>query len=67
VILSGDLWHQRASRDFKRVPTFNVNRADTLASMARVETLLKNTNGRLIVQHDLKDYDALPKPPAFLD
>jgi N-acyl homoserine lactone hydrolase len=67
VILSGDLWHQRVSRDFKRVPTFNANRADTLASMARVETLLKNTNGRLIVQHDLKDYDALPKPPAFLD
>jgi N-acyl homoserine lactone hydrolase len=67
VILSGDLWHQRASRDFKRVPTFNVNRADTLASMARVETILKNTNGRLIVQHDLKDYDALPKPPAFLN
>jgi N-acyl homoserine lactone hydrolase len=67
VILSGDLWHQRASRDFKRVPTFNANRADTLASMARIETILKNTNGRLIVQHDLKDYDALPKPPAFLD
>jgi N-acyl homoserine lactone hydrolase len=67
VILSGDLWHLRASRDFKRVPTFNVNRADTLASMGRVETILKNTNGRLIVQHDIKDYDALPKPPAYLD
>ena len=67
VILSGDLWHQRASRDFKRVPTFNANRADTLASMARVETILKNTNGRLIVQHDIKDYNALPKPPAYLD
>jgi N-acyl homoserine lactone hydrolase len=67
VILSGDLWHQRASRDFKRVPTFNANRADTLASMARVETILKNTNGRLIVQHDIKDYSALPKPPAYLD
>jgi N-acyl homoserine lactone hydrolase len=67
VILSGDLWHQRASRDFKRVPTFNANRADTLASMGRVETILKNTNGRLIVQHDIKDYDALPKPPAYLD
>ena len=67
VILSGDLWHLRASRDFKRVPIFNANRADTLASMGRVETILKNTNGRLIVQHDIKDYDALPKPPAYLD
>jgi N-acyl homoserine lactone hydrolase len=67
VILSGDLWHQRASFDFKRVPVFNTSRADTLASMARIDTLLKNTKGRLIVQHDLKDYQSLPKPPAFLD
>jgi N-acyl homoserine lactone hydrolase len=67
VILSGDLWHQRSSRDFKRVPTFNASRADTLASMGRVETILKNTAGRLIVQHDMKDYNALPKPPAWLD
>jgi N-acyl homoserine lactone hydrolase len=67
VILSGDLWHLRASVDAKRVPVFNVSRADTLASMARIDTILKNTKGRLIVQHDVKDYQALPKPPAFLD
>ena len=24
-------------------------------------------SARLIVQHDPKDYQALPKPPAFLD
>jgi glyoxylase-like metal-dependent hydrolase (beta-lactamase superfamily II) len=67
VILSGDLYHLRANRDFKRVPVFNSNRADTLASMGRVETLLKNTAGRLIVQHDPHDYQALPKPPAYLE
>ena len=67
VILSGDLYHLRANRDFKRVPVFNANRADTLASMGRIETLLKNTAGRLIVQHDPHDYQALPKPPAFLE
>jgi N-acyl homoserine lactone hydrolase len=67
VILSGDLWHQRSSRDFKRVPASNASRADTLASMGRVDTILKNTAGRLIVQHDVKDFNALPKPPAFLD
>jgi N-acyl homoserine lactone hydrolase len=67
IILSGDLWHLRTDVDTKRIPVFNVSRADTLASMARIDTILKNTKGRLIVQHDPKDYQALPKPPAFLD
>jgi len=67
VILSGDLYHLRTSRLFKRVPVYNVNRADTLASMTRVETILRNTHGRLIVQHDPKDFQALPRPPAYLD
>jgi N-acyl homoserine lactone hydrolase len=67
VILSGDLYHLRANRQFKRVPVYNTNRADTLASMSRVETILKNTGGRLIVQHDPRDFRALPAPPAYLD
>jgi N-acyl homoserine lactone hydrolase len=67
VILSGDLYHLRANRTFKRVPVYNVNRADTLASMSRVETIIKNTHGRLIVQHDPHVFQALPKPPAYLD
>jgi glyoxylase-like metal-dependent hydrolase (beta-lactamase superfamily II) len=67
VILSGDLYHLRANRQFRRVPVYNVNRADTLASMGRVEAIIRNTHGRLIVQHDPKDFQALPKPPAYLD
>jgi glyoxylase-like metal-dependent hydrolase (beta-lactamase superfamily II) len=67
VILSGDLYHLRISRIFKRVPVYNTDRSATLASMSRVETILKNTHGRLIVQHDPKDFQALPKPPAYLD
>lgn len=67
VILSGDLYHLRANRLFKRVPVYNADRADTLASMSRIESILKNTHGRLIVQHDPKDFQALPKPPGYLD
>jgi len=33
VILSGDLYHLEANRKFKRMPSFNTERADTLASM----------------------------------
>ena len=67
VILSGDLYHLQANRTFKRVPVYNVSRADTLASMSRVETIIKNTHARLIVQHDPNEFQALPKPPAYLD
>jgi len=52
VILSGDLYHSRENRKFKRVPRINVERADTLASIDRIERIVKNTRARFIVQHD---------------
>ncbi len=67
VILSGDLFHQRANYTYRRVPPFNVSRADTLASIDRIDTILKNTKGRLVVQHDAGDFKGLPKIPKYLD
>ena len=67
VILSGDLYHTRDNRKYRRVPAFNYERADTLASIDRVEKILANTKGRLVVQHDPVDFKALPAFPAYLD
>ncbi len=67
VILSGDLYHSRANREFRRVPVMNANRADTLASIERIEKIAKNTKARVVVQHDIQDFQALPKFPAYLD
>jgi N-acyl homoserine lactone hydrolase len=67
VVLAGDLYHTRANRQFRRVPTVNVERADTLASMDRIEHIVANTHARLIVQHDPGDFRSLPKFPAYLD
>jgi N-acyl homoserine lactone hydrolase len=67
VLLSGDLYHLRANREFMRVPVSNADRAATLASMNRIETLIKNNKARLIVQHDPGEFQSLPKPPAYLD
>jgi glyoxylase-like metal-dependent hydrolase (beta-lactamase superfamily II) len=67
VILSGDLYHLRTNREFMRMPAGNASRADTLASMNRIETIVKNTHARFIVQHDPQDFLALPKFPAYLD
>lgn len=67
VILSGDLYHIRENRQHARVPGFNYSRADTLASINRIETIARNTKARMIVQHDERDSKALPKAPKYLD
>lgn len=67
IILSGDQFHQRSSFEPLQVPVFNTNRADTMASADRIKQLLKNTNGRLVVQHDAHDFEKLPKFPEYLD
>ncbi|MET0339754.1 MAG: N-acyl homoserine lactonase family protein [Polyangiales bacterium] len=67
VILSGDLYHTKENEKEGRVPSFNVNRADTLASFDRVARLLRNKRARLYVQHAPEDVAALPRFPAYLD
>ncbi len=67
IILSGDEFHQRSSFEPLRVPVFNTSRAETMASADRLKTLIKNTNARLIVQHDEHDFEGLPKFPNYLD
>jgi len=65
VIISGDLFHLRENYRFRRVPPFNVERADTLASIDRIST--KSTKGRLVVHHDPRDFKALPAFPKYLN
>lgn len=67
LVLSGDVYHQRLSREQRLVPAFNWNRADSLASMARIERLIENTKARLVIQHASEDFGALPPFPAYLD
>ncbi len=67
VLLSGDLNHVRENRRHRRVPPFNTDRADSLASIDRIEAILKNTKGRLVIQHDERDFKALPGFPKYLD
>ncbi|MFA0811129.1 N-acyl homoserine lactonase family protein [Microbulbifer epialgicus] len=67
VLLAGDTYHQRESRTEKLVPRFNVDRADTLASMDRVEGLVKLKKAKLIIQHDIRDFKSLPKFREYMD
>ena len=66
VLLSGDEYHFRENRPLKGVPTFNWNRANTLASHDRFEAVAKQLKARVIIQHDPRDMAELPAFPAAL-
>jgi hypothetical protein len=67
VLLSGDLFHTRANRSERRMPVFNVSRAETLAAMDRIERIVARLHARVVIQHDIEDFEALPKLPQYLD
>lgn len=67
VLISGDLYHQAKSRKLKRVPRFNNDEAQTLASMARFEKLAVELGAKVIIQHQQSDIDKLPKLPGYLE
>ncbi|PTQ12150.1 MBL fold metallo-hydrolase [Sphingomonas oleivorans] len=63
VILSGDVVHLEAQWAAQAVPTWNSERADSLASMDRLQKLAATLKARLIVQHDPADIDVLARFP----
>jgi N-acyl homoserine lactone hydrolase len=67
VLLSGDLFHSPENRANRRMPVFNASRADTLASMDRVEAIVKNTHAKVVIQHSIESFQSLPAFPAYLD
>ena len=67
VILSGDLYHTRKAYELKLIPSFNTDRAQTQASMEKIDAILKRTNGRLVIEHDTGDIAALPQLPNYLN
>jgi len=64
VLLTGDQAHFHENYDSNGVPTFNFNRADTLASFDRFKQIAKNLSATVIIQHDPRDIDKLPAFPA---
>ncbi len=67
VLLSGDMWHLAESREKRLVPSFNADRAQTLASMDKVEALAREHDARIIRQHVPEDVASLPAFPAPLE
>jgi len=65
VVLSGDVYHFPISRELRRMPVFNVDSAQSLESMRRVEELLQETGAQLWIHHDSTLFATLRKAPAY--
>jgi glyoxylase-like metal-dependent hydrolase (beta-lactamase superfamily II) len=67
VLLSGDVSHFATNYDSDGVPSFNSNRADTLASLDRFKKLAANLHATVIIQHEPADIAKLPAFPKAAD
>jgi glyoxylase-like metal-dependent hydrolase (beta-lactamase superfamily II) len=64
ILLTGDVVHFSANLAERGVPSFNTSRAETLASLDRLERISKKLNALLIIQHEPDDVGKLPAFPA---
>lgn len=64
VLLTGDLAHFAENYETNGVPTFNDNRANTLASLDRFKKLAANLKATVIIQHEPADVAKLPAFPV---
>lgn len=63
VLLSGDVAHFHENLDSDGIPTFNTDRADSLAAMDRFRKLGASLKAVSIIQHDPRDVAKLPAFP----
>ena len=64
VLLTGDLYHATEQVANRGVPSFNTNRADTLASFDRFQAIARSLKAKVIIQHEPADIAKLPAFPA---
>jgi N-acyl homoserine lactone hydrolase len=63
VVLVGDAAHFQENYEGNGVPTFNHDRAQTLASLDRIKKIAANTKATVVLQHDPRDVSKLPVAP----
>jgi N-acyl homoserine lactone hydrolase len=64
VLLSGDVVHFEAQVARRGVPGFNVDRADSLASLDRLTGIAESLGATLVIQHEPDHVSRLPAFPA---
>ncbi|GGD56396.1 MBL fold metallo-hydrolase [Erythrobacter arachoides] len=63
VMLTGDTAHYTSNYEHDRVPTFNDDRADSLASLDRFKAMAAAYGATVVIQHEPDDVSKLPAVP----
>ena len=66
VVLSGDAVHFKSNWDNRGVPSSNVDKDKTLASMQRIADVLAKEKAQLWINHDKAQRDSLKMAPGVL-
>ena len=67
VVLSGDAVHFQSNWDNKRVPGFNADKAQSLASMEKLARIVADKHAQLWINHDKPSSDARKHAPEFYE
>jgi glyoxylase-like metal-dependent hydrolase (beta-lactamase superfamily II) len=67
IILSGDVAHLEENFEKNIVPTLNTDKAQSIASMARIRRLIARYRAMFFINHDKSQTDTLKLLPAFYD
>jgi len=66
IILTGDLYLHARGRELGTMFQYNDQKL-TASSRSNFESVVNKENARVIIQHEVKDFERLPRFPAFLD
>jgi N-acyl homoserine lactone hydrolase len=64
ILITGDAAHFHENLETDGVPSFNYDRAQTVASLERLKKIAANLKATVIIQHDARDVEKLPAFPA---
>jgi N-acyl homoserine lactone hydrolase len=67
LVLSGDAVHFKSNWDNRGVPAGNVSKEQTLASMEKIDSILKKEKAQLWINHDKAQRDSLKMAPGYYD
>ena len=67
IILSGDVVHSKGNFERRTVPALNTDRAQSLASMQRIRSIMQTRRAQMFINHDKAQTDQLKLIPEFYD
>lgn len=67
IVLSGDAVHFQSNWDNRRVPSINIDKDKTTASMQRIADVMAKEHAKLWINHDAAQRKTLKLAPEFYD